>query len=440
MHSNAEIARALAAAFVAGPIEHDALIARGATLFGKRWRWLGPLARQICAEFADRPRPRQATVADFILGDSGFYAACERHRLTLVGRLAVPAAMGPVTAAAGWNLLVILTPGEFADWLGVSVRDLDWFADRRHLESKQRHGRLRHYHYRVLAKRFGSVRLIEAPKPRLKELQRRILTSVLDLIPAHSAAHGFRRGRSIGSFAAPHVCKRVVARIDLSNFFPSISRARIQALFRTVGYPESVAHLLASLCCNSAPSEIWNGFESPLIDRQLRMARELYSKSHLPQGAPTSPALANLCAYRLDGRLMGLANAAGATYTRYADDLAFSGGVDFHRVLKRFLLHVCATVMEEGFSVEHRKTRVMRQGARQRLAGLVVNRRLNVARSDFDLLKATLTNCARHGSESQNRSDHPDFRGHLLGRIAFIEMTNNSRGQRLRELFDQIKW
>jgi len=142
----------------------------------------------------------------------------------------------------------------------------------------------------------------------------------------------------------------------------------------------------------------------------------------------------------MDCRLSGLASSAGAIYTRYADDLAFSGDRDFDRVVGRFQLHVCAIVMEEGFAVNHRKTRIMRRGVRQRLAGVVVNQHLNVIRADYDCLKATLTNCIRQGAHTQNRTNCQDFRAHLLGRIAFVEMLNPQRGARLRALFDRITW
>jgi hypothetical protein len=160
----------------------------------------------------------------------------------------------------------------------------------------------------------------------------------------------------------------------------------------------------------------------------------------LPQGAPTSPALANLCAYRADCRLAGLAKSAGAEYTRYADDLAFSGGEAFARSVERFSTHAAAILIEEGFTVNHRKTRIMRQGVRQHLAGLAVNRRANVIRADFDRLKATLTNCIRLGPESQNREAHRNFRSHLDGRIGFVETINPAKGKRLRRLFEEIRW
>jgi RNA-directed DNA polymerase len=129
-----------------------------------------------------------------------------------------------------------------------------------------------------------------------------------------------------------------------------------------------------------------------------------------------------------------------AKYTRYADDLAFSGGEEFKRGLERFSTHVAAILLEEGYGVNHRKTRIMRQGVRQRLAGLVANERMIVPRTDFDGLKATLNNCVRLGADTQNRKAHPRFRAHLDGRIGWVESANPAKGQRLRAIFDRIAW
>ena len=316
--------------------------------------------------------------------------------------------MQPVAAAAAWDVPAIESAGALADWLLLDHGELAWFADLKGLGYQRNRPRLRHYRYQVRTKRSGSIRLIEAPKMRLKKLQRQILAGILARIPPHSAAQGFLRGRSIKTFVAPHVGQRVVLRMDLQNFFPSIAGSRIQAL--------------------------------DIPAAQLREARALYSRPHLPQGAPTSPALANLCAYRVDCRLAGLAKSAGAQYTRYADDLAFSGGEAFERCVERFRTHVAAILREEGFSVHHRKTRIMRQGVRQHLAGLVANRRMNIMRAGFDRLKAILTNCARLGPESQNRDAHPYFRAHLEGRVGFVESINPGRGRRLRAILEQIRW
>ena len=225
-----------------------------------------------------------------------------------------------------------------AEWLSLSPGELEWFADLKGLGTRGKdRPRLRHYHYRVLSKPSGNIRLIEAPKPRLKELQRKILSQILERIPPHSAAHGLLKGRSIRTFIVPHVFMRVVLRMDLQDFFPSISGQRIQTLFRTIGYPESVADLLGGICPNATPRDVWNPPAMEANPGQVWEARSLYARPHLPQGAPTSPALANLCAYRVDCRLIGLAKSAGAAYTRYADDLAFSGGESFERCVERIL-------------------------------------------------------------------------------------------------------
>lgn len=352
--------------------------------------------------------------------------------------------MQPAAAAQNWPVPAIESVGALADWLELTHTELEWYADLKNLGYKRAESKLRHYHYRILTKQSGNLRLIESPKPVLKALQRRILKEILQKIPSHANAHGFVKARSIKTFTALHTEKRVVLRMDLRDFFPSISAARVQAFFRTAGYPEPVADFLTGLCTTVTPRDIWTRAafgEDPLHLWETRgQARAFYHRSHLPQGAPTSPLLANFCAYRLDCRLSGLAESAGAAYTRYADDLAFSGDQEFEQRVERFSDHVAAIAMEEGLSVQHRKTRIMRQSVRQQLTGLVLNQRQNIRRADFDRLKAILTNCRRLGPSSQNRDAHPHFRQHLNGRVGFIEMVNPQRGQKLRAIFHQIQW
>ncbi len=441
MNTAKNIAHGLATAFVDGEFEVEQMVERARVLFGRRWRWIRPLAVRVTAFFGKHSHPRGTTVAKFILIDHGFKNAISQHNIKIADRLAPRPQMRPIAKAQHWDLPNLCTPGELADWLGVTYSELEWFADLKLLASKKTQDKLGHYNYRLLQKkRFGQIRLIEAPKPRLKKIQRHILENILDQIPAHGTCHGFRRGRSIKTFAEPHVGQSVVLKIDLQDFFPSIPMPQVHALFRTVGYPEKVADLLTGLCRTVTPQNIWNMKQGVVGDNKLQQASRTYSKPHLPQGAPTSPQLANLCAYWLDRRLAALAESASAKYTRYADDLAFSGDDDFARVVPRFLTHACATIMEEGYKVHFRKTRVMRRGVPQRLAGIIVNEHLSVPRRDRERLKAILTNCIRLGVDSQNRSDQVDFRNYLRGKISFVEMINSNQGRRLRELFEQIEW
>lgn len=434
--------RALARALLAGEPPTELLVYRCSRTLGKSFRWLRPLAERYLKTFGAGTRPRQRDVVQFLSSDRGF----DRARSKYFGELSVhqwltePQEMRPVRAAESWDVPAIESAGDLADWLGLDVGELPWFADLKGLGYKRNGQRLRHYHYRILAKRFGSIRLIEAPKPRLKELQREILVWMLEKIPAHPAVHGFVKGRSVQTFVASHVGRRAVLRMDLRDFFPTFGGSRIQALFRTLGYPEAVADLLGGICTNATPPDVWGEIPGEIDPVCVGETRRLYSRPHLPQGAPTSPALANICCYRLDCRLAGLAKSAGAVYTRYADDLAFSGGEEFDKRVERFGIHVAAILREEGFSVHHRKTRMMRQGVRQHLAGLVTNQRINIVRSDFDRLKAMLTNCVRLGPTSQNREGRRRFRSHLEGRLAFVEMINPTKGKRLRAIFERIQW
>jgi RNA-directed DNA polymerase len=293
---------------------------------------------------------------------------------------------------------------------------------------------LQHYAPSWMPKRSGGWRLVEAPKPRLKDIQRRILHGILDHVSPHDAAFGFVPGRSCTAAAAKHAGEAVVVALDLRDFFMSIPAYRVHALFRCLGYPWGVARLLTGLCTTATPHA------TLASDRLGHEARQRLRARHLPQGAPTSPTLANFAARRLDLRLDGLARRFEARYTRYADDLTFSGDESFHTALPRFLRAVAQIARDEGFALNDAKTRIMPRSTRQTVTGIVVNDHINVARNNFDALKATLANCVRHGPASQNRDAHTDFRAHLDGRIAWVERLNLRRGEKLRRLFDAVAW
>ena len=346
--------------------------------------------------------------------------------------------MAPLAVFRGIPVPQLATPGDLAAWLEVEPARLAWFADIAGRLARDTDEGLQHYRYSWAPKRTGPPRLIEAPKADMKRIQRRILHEILDPVPPHDCAHGFRKGRSCLSYAQQHAGESIVVALDLKEFFLNVSLARVHGLFRCLGYPWAVARLLTGLCSASTP---WGVFRQvPRAKRHDWTTRSLYHEPHLPQGAPTSPAIANLCSWRLDHRLNGLARRLNARYTRYADDLAFSGDTDLARQVDSVLGCVGSIVREEGHSVNRRKTRVMRQGQRQYLTGLVVNQHVNVARPQFDALKATLHNCARLGPDGQNRDRHPDFRRHLEGRITWMENVNLRRAEKLRTLFDRIDW
>jgi RNA-directed DNA polymerase len=249
---------------------------------------------------------------------------------------------------------------QLAEALGLTIPELRWLAFHRDAATKV------HYTRFVIPKRGGGERAIWAPMPKLKAAQHWVLRNVAEKLPVHGAAHGFLPGRSIVTNAAVHTDARVVVKMDVKDFFPTVTLARVRGVFRKAGYRKPVATLLA-LLCTEAPREV--------VDQDGRTYYVALGPRCLPQGAPTSPALTNTLCLRLDRRLAGLAKRFGWRYTRYADDLTFSlpSGHSGPPKLGALIGCVRRIVEAEGFAVHPEKTRVSRRGGRQKVTGLVVN-------------------------------------------------------------------
>jgi hypothetical protein len=299
----------------------------------------------------------------------------------------------------------------------------------------QRRRPLAQQHYRqwLAPKRSAGWRLLEVPELHLRAVQRRLLTQLLNGLPPHAAAFGYARGRSVVEHAARHAGQGRVLRFDLSDFFSTVRASRVHALFKTLGYSTAVARALTALCTTATP-EAWLRAEPRLSWPQRQRLRD----AHLPQGAPTSPALANLCAFALDARLSGLAEAFGARYSRYADDLVISGPASLP--VRALSAWVAAIAEDEGFSVNRCKTRSLGAAQRQSVCGIVVNDKPNLARDEFDRLKAVLHRCVVDGPSTQNRDGHADWRAHLQGRVAWAAQLNPAKAARLEKLLDRIDW
>lgn len=275
----------------------------------------------------------------------------------------------PEARAADNELPRLDGPDELAEALGLTVPQLRWLAFHRDA------ARTVHYRAFTIPKRDGSPRTIRAPTARLKAAQRWVLRNIVEHLPVHGAVHGFLAGRSTVTNAAQHTGSRLLVNLDLSDFFPTVTWRRVRGVFRSAGYREQVATLLALLCTEA---------EREVVERNGRVWHVALGPRCLPQGAPTSPALTNTLCLRLDRRLSGLARRLGYRYTRYADDLTFSlpaadgpsGEGDENGAPERIghlLGAVERIVTEEGFRVHPDKTRIQRSGGRQEVTGMVVN-------------------------------------------------------------------
>lgn len=192
-----------------------------------------------------------------------------------------------------------------------------------------------------IKKRSGGMREIRAPYPTLKTIQGWIYENVLKKQYVHGCAHGFMPRKSIVTNAKKHVENKCLLKLDLKDFFPSIKINKVVQVFKNIGYTKNVSWLLAALCC---------------LDGEL------------PQGAPTSPVLSNIIAKIMDKRLYRLAKHFGLRYTRYADDISFSGD----DIPVAFIKYATAIIEDCGFAVNEKKVRLYKEQDNKILTGVAL--------------------------------------------------------------------
>ncbi len=292
--------------------------------------------------------------------------------------------------------------------LGLTVNQLRHYSIHRQRETTV------HYVTFAIRKRSGGQRLIHAPKRRLKAIQRNLLEQLVEKLPVSRFAHGFRKGLSVATNAAPHVAKPVVIKLDIADCFPTIHFGRVRGLLIAYGYSYPVAQTLAVLMT-----------EPPR--QPVEIDGVLY---HVPvgprvcvQGAPTSPALCNAVLRRLDHRLAGLARKHGYDYTRYADDLTFSG-VDLTKI-SLILVRAARIAREEGLPLNDQKTHVMRAGQRQTVTGVTVNQTAGLSRRERRRLRAAIHQRALAKTPDAALDQRLD------GKLAYLRMLNPSQAESL---------
>lgn len=318
------------------------------------------------------------------------------------------------------GLPVLATPADVARALGIAVPKLRWLCF--HAVATERP----HYVYFEVPKRSGGKRLLSAPHAKLAKAQAWVLHEILEKLTTEEPAHGFVKGRSTVSCAAPHVGRDLVVNQDLADYFPSITFPRVRGVFERQGYSPAAATVLALLCT-----------ESPR--RKVEFAGRTYFAAvgprALPQGACTSPAISNQVSRRLDRRLVAMAAKHGWAFTRYADDLTFSAPEGRRESVAMLLARVRHVVQDEGFALNPKKGRVQRAAGRQLVTGIVVNDRLAVPREEVRRLRAILHGARKTGLAAQNRENHPYFEAWLRGKIAYVAMVDREKGlAMLREL------
>ena len=228
------------------------------------------------------------------------------------------------------------------------IQDVDDFSKLTHISKYTIYQLSKHadkyYKTYTIPKKSGKLRTISQPSKKLKGLQSWLLVNILDKLKVSSSCKGFEKGTSTASNAEPHKNANTILTIDLKDFFPTVKRNQVYNIFKAIGYNDTISTILTNICT----------FEGAL-----------------PQGSPCSPKLANLSAWTLDVRIQGYVGKRGINYTRYADDLSFSG-LNPSKVVN--LIPMIKTIVEdENFIINPSKTRIAGSARAKVVTGLVIS-------------------------------------------------------------------
>ncbi|MFA5302981.1 MAG: reverse transcriptase family protein [Candidatus Nanoarchaeia archaeon] len=263
--------------------------------------------------------------------------------------------------------------------------------------------------FTISKKNNKGVRQIFRPNDNLKSIQKNILKNILYSFGINSNANGFVKKKSIVYNAKKHINKQIIFKTDIIDFFPNITSDRVYGLFDRLGFNEKNCNYLTDLCTY---------------------------KNMIPQGAPTSPYISNLICFRLDKRLTNLALKLKLEYSRYADDITFSG----KSISKSVIDLIYKIVKDEGFMLSKDKSVFLSKGNRQKITGLIVNDKLSVGRKNYHNIKRTIYNCKIKGVSSVFIDFDKDPREYLFGKISIFYEIDVLKWFKLKKEIDSIDW
>lgn len=263
-----------------------------------------------------------------------------------------------------------------------------------------------HYHTVRIEKKGGGARKLLAPDALLKQIQKNILRHVLDGLSVSEYATAYKKNAILADNAIPHIGQEQILKLDIRNFFENITFPLVyQYAFPAVYFPAAVRTMLTSLCCY---------------------------EDYLPQGAPTSPAISNLVMRPFDEYMSGWCRERSICYTRYCDDMTFSGTYDSREIKNKAENFLRAM----GFELNEKKTKILKKHQRQMVTGIVVNETARVRREYRRALRREIYYCGKFGAvellnhmgagrwESDGEQDTAGYLNHLLGRVNYILQVN----------------
>lgn len=343
------------------------------------------------------------------------------------------------------NLPVIFSVEHLAILMGVQSGYL------RHLIGENKNGgyrdlpyKFKRYNYFKLKKRRGGYREIMSPSKDLKFIQKWILVNILEKHPLRNSCTAFRKGVSIKDNAKPHEHSDKILKLDLLNFFDTITEKRVFTVFADMGYKKNLAVSLAKITTMQHRQEYWKSMpRANLIEIGYEV---MNAPSVLPQGAPTSPYLANILASSMDYRFEKLSENLGFKYTRYADDITFS--VRGSQKLPSLKL-IKQIIKEEKFVVNEKKIFYLKKGGKQYVTGLTTTNGVNISKKYRQEIDSHIYYSRKYGvkdhltriaGDNQKPQGILSFHDWLYGHICFVSSVNKEAGAKLLEKFSKIDW
>ncbi len=299
------------------------------------------------------------------------------------------------------------------------------------------------YNYFKLRKRNGKYREIMSPAKDLKYIQKWILVNILEKYPLKDSCKGFRKGISIYDNAKVHEKAEIILKVDLLKFYDTITEKRVYGIFKAMGYVENLAYTLAKLTTAKHRLSYWNDFDEK--SKEILSSLIIEKPPILPQGAPTSPMLANILATKMDYRFEALGRKLNCNYSRYADDLTFSIKKDGKLPSLKLITKI---ISEEGFFINEEKTKYMKKGCKQYVTGLTTTNGVNVSKKYRKEISEHIFYCRKYGVAGhleRRREEFPkynslNFHDWLYGHLCFMKSINENVSKKMLEDFNKINW
>lgn len=299
-----------------------------------------------------------------------------------------------------------------------------------------------------IRKRTGGYRRISVPSAHLKQVQAWIAQNILSIPDVHPASHAFRKHDSTVRCATVHCEAKWLVKMDIADFFGSITEIQAFRVFLSLGYNRLVSFEMARLCTDRVPTSKKYTLESWKV-RKSDYAIPGYHQAVLgrvPQGAPTSPMLSNLVMRNIDVQIAAIAKRHGLKYTRYSDDMTFSTKGNYSRADgSRLVSEVAGILKSNGLFLNRRKTAIIPPGARKVVLGLLVDRSMpNLSREFKDKLRQHLYYLKKYGIDSHIARREFDSVGgayrYLSGLINYANMVDSEYAKKVKAEFDGIPW